>query len=452
MSTQTSKKAHSTRSASTNSNQDEKEMVIPKPIDEKDFKKLDTDKKLEKMASALNKLATGIEARLEGLSKQIEDRVDPVWNAVFHEQDGLQPKVTKIEEDIYQEPGGLKPTTLALEQSVTSHDTEITELKLQNQQLRRELEILKGINRRQQDQIGSAKDDIVYLTSKTMAKNITISGLKEEKNENPKAVVTKFIHETLNAPLDEQCEIKIAHRVGIFDPETEFPRMMVVKCTAALKSVVLDSYKAYKESEERRGNVPLQYYVNEQLPDKIMEKQKEVRHFIWEQKRKDDSLPKDQKASIKVQNDIVYINRQPVQHKLPPVKMSEMFPTPQDQQKLDSITLSKSDDKTVKNSVFQAFAMHASTSAEAHLAHRKVRVANPSVSHVIAAFVSGENGYAFDDDGEYGSGLRLVRAIQAAGYTDLVVVVARRFGGQHIGAQRFCIINELALQAIRKLP
>lgn len=196
----------------------------------------------------------------------------------------------------------------------------------------------------------------------------------------------------------------------------------------------------------------MKFYINEHLPDKITEKRREIRHFIWEQKRKDDSLPKEAKATIKVQNDIVYVYKIPVKHKSPPIKLVDMFPTSDRQAQLDEIVLMKSDDGTVKNSVFQAFAIHATKSGDIQDARLKVRIANPSVSHVIAAFVSGHGQYAYDDDGEYGSGLRLARAIQNAGYTDVVIVVARRFGGQHVGAQRFQVINELALQAVLRLP
>lgn len=69
-------KAHNTRSASAG--QEDKEMNIPKPIDEKEFKTLDSDKKLDRMAAAINKLATNIDVRMESLSKQIEDKVDPI--------------------------------------------------------------------------------------------------------------------------------------------------------------------------------------------------------------------------------------------------------------------------------------------------------------------------------------------------------------------------------------
>lgn len=107
---------------------------------------------------------------------------------------------------------------------------------------------------------------------------------------------------------------------------------------------------------------------------------------------------------------------------------------------------------TIKGSVFQAFALHANTPHDAHIAHLKLRVANPSCSHIIAAFVGGDDTYAFQDDGEFGAGLRLTRFIQSQGYADVVILVARRYGGQHIGAQRFQVMNELALEALRKLP
>lgn len=148
--------------------------------------------------------------------------------------------------------------------------------------------------------------------------------------------------------MNEECKIRAAHRIGVYNPENNYPRVMIVRCTLTLKNIVLETFKVYKEDKEQKKEMPLQFYVNEQLPDMMAEKKNEIRHFIWEQKRKDDHLPKAQKASIKVQNDIVYVNKQPIKHRLPPTKLSETFPDAEMQSQLDEISLAKSDDKTVK--------------------------------------------------------------------------------------------------------
>lgn len=438
-------KAHNTRSASASSNQD-KNMPLPKPIDEKEFKKLDTDRKLDKVAVALNKMASAMDIKMDNLSKQLDNKYDPMWKALFDEHEGAVPRVRELEKVVLEEETGVKDKVSALEQAATESIRIQDQLSAENKQLHRELDIMKGILQKQSDQMIFIKNDITYLAAKSMIKNLTISGLKEENNENPKNVVAQFLHEVLKTPLGEESDIRVAHRIG--QPQEDRHRAMVVKCTLPLKSAIMESYKSYKEA---LNGQPCLYFVNEQYPDKIAEKRKEIRHFVWEQRRKEDHLPDNQKAKIKIQEDVVYVNKQPVNHKLGSVKIKDMFPTPEEQMELNSIKLAKSKDRTVKGSVFQAFAMEATEVEHARLAQQKVKVANPSATHIITAFLSGMDDYKFNDDGEYGSGLRLVRHLQGLGYTDKVVVVVRRFGGKHIGPQRFQIINDLAVEAIEGL-
>lgn len=254
-----------------------------------------------------------------------------------------------LDKVITEDDIGLKAKVGALEQAANQYEHRFDQLQAENLQLRRELTIFKGIAQRQQEQISVAKQDIVYLTSKSMSKNITISGLIEQKNENCKAVAISFLHDELKVPMDDDVgEIKIAHRVGLYNPEATQPRLMVVKCSLALKNAALEAFKIYKEDREKNSEIPLKFYVNEQLPDMMAEKKREIRHFVWEQKRKDDHLPKGQKANIKVQNDIVYVNKQPVKHRLPIIKLSEMFPDQEMQEKLDATQLVKSSDRTSK--------------------------------------------------------------------------------------------------------
>lgn len=173
------------------------------------------------MASALNKLASGIDSKMEGLSKQIQDKIDPIWRAVF-EEDGLRDKVEKLDTEVFEEDVGLKAKIQALEQAANEYEGKFQELKNENVQLRRELQTFKGIAQHQQDQIVNVKEDIVHLTARSMAKNITVSGLKEEKNENCRAIVFEFLHEVLKAPIDEISEIKDGSPYGYFQSSKQF--------------------------------------------------------------------------------------------------------------------------------------------------------------------------------------------------------------------------------------
>jgi putative IMPACT (imprinted ancient) family translation regulator len=70
----------------------------------------------------------------------------------------------------------------------------------------------------------------------------------------------------------------------------------------------------------------------------------------------------------------------------------------------------------------------------------------------IYAFLykNGESGY--DDDGESGSGNRILNMLEMSGTPDILVVVTRWYGGVHLGNYRFKAITDTAQMAVALLP
>lgn len=99
---------------------------------------------------------------------------------------------------------------------------------------------------------------------------------------------------------------------------------------------------------------------------------------------------------------------------------------------------------TQKGSTFQAHVARVRDEREARavrcrlLAERKKL---GSAKHNVLAFRVGGGGATvhsgYDDNGEAGGGAGLLRLLEAAGATDVVVVVSRWFLGTNIGADRF---------------
>ena len=110
--------------------------------------------------------------------------------------------------------------------------------------------ILKGLVQKHSDQLKQINDKVTVLTARSMERNITITGLdgdvKEEKCKNN---VLKFLRDKVNMK---------GRKNAMGDP----------------------------------------YYINKQLPDKLVEKQKRIREQIKEQKEKDKNVPNQLKAKI----------------------------------------------------------------------------------------------------------------------------------------------------------
>jgi len=53
-----------------------------------------------------------------------------------------------------------------------------------------------------------------------------------------------------------------------------------------------------------------------------------------------------------------------------------------------------------------------------------------------------------DDDGETAAGSRLAHLLELVGVENVMVVVSRWYGGIHLGADRFRLINQVAREAL----
>lgn len=98
--------------------------------------------------------------------------------------------------------------------------------------------------------------------------------------------------------------------------------------------------------------------------------------------------------------------------------------------------------------------MKVDTTSDVQKAYNKICQDAPAIDHIPMAFVAqheGESTSGLVDDKEHGAGHRVLKAIREMGEHNIAVFVARRFGGEHIGASRFDVISKLASKAILQL-
>lgn len=70
--------------------------------------------------------------------------------------------------------------------------------------------------------------------------------------------------------------------------------------------------------------------------------------------------------------------------------------------------------------------------------------------HIAVACVVGDQ-EAYHDNGEFGAGFRLLKAIKNSGMNNVALFMIRQFGGINIGPKRFTIMVDLAELALEKL-
>lgn len=113
-----------------------------------------------------------------------------------------------------------------------------------------------------------------------------------------------------------------------------------------------------------------------------------------------------------------------------------------------------SDPITDRGSTFVAFAARVSSEEEAFEKLELLKTDNKMsrASHIMTAWrIKGDNGVSYhdcDDDGETAAGGRMLHLITVMDAWNVIVAVARWFGGAHIGPDRFKHINSTAREAV----
>jgi len=117
-----------------------------------------------------------------------------------------------------------------------------------------------------------------------------------------------------------------------------------------------------------------------------------------------------------------------------------------------------SDPITDRGSTFMAFATHVTSEEDAFMKLDKLKTDSKmrKASHIMSAWrtkVINENGQEIkyqdsDDDGEAAAGSRMLHLITIMDVWGIMVIVARWFGGAHIGPDRFRHINSTAREAV----
>ena len=184
-----------------------------------------------------------------------------------------------------------------------NNSTTVADLKWENG-------ILKGIVQRQAKQIASMSNKLTQLQVRSMENNVLISSLTgDNKQEDCKAKVIEFLKSKVEIDVGED-EIFVAHRKG---NKNNGDRQMLVRCALPLRDRILQNSKNLKEKKNENGE---KYYINRQLPESVIEENRERRQTIQEQKELDHNLPPKERSKITVVNKTVHIDGMAVEKQL----------------------------------------------------------------------------------------------------------------------------------------
>ena len=197
-----------------------------------------------------------------------------------------------------------------------------------------EIEILKGIVHKQEQQIKDLKNTVVELVARQMADNLMISGLidtdfvnntsdKEGDNEqypteeetveksigptveNCVKTVKNFLRKYMQLEAADQ-DIYDAYRMG--DQQEGKTKVMFIKCHPKLRQKILSKTKLLKGKHNSKGQA---FFVNQQVLEMIAAEKCEMSYAIKKVRDNNSGKTPDQRSKYRIKNRILYIDDNP---------------------------------------------------------------------------------------------------------------------------------------------
>ena len=406
----------------------------PEPLSTEDFNKWTTEEKMENMFAVVNQLCT----------KVIEMDIN-----INHDSDGINTKLQTISTQVDSNTtysNTLTTGATTMKSSIADLGKKLNEAHESIEQLKSDNVILKGCIQKQNQQLKTLNDKVAMVTAKSMEKNITISGLEgDSAKENCKEKVVTFLKEKVEIDA-ELAEIFVAHRIDKKVNENGKPRLMLVRLNMDLKQRIFKNIRNLKDKTNSRDEL---YYINKQLPEQLVEQNREIKELIKQQKSKDSQLNPRDRSTIEVINKKVYVDGEPIQKDIPQLEINDLFPDKVEKDKQDKIRFTSSDTITEEGSSFTAMAIKTGQIHEVCRAYRRLYRLNPAATHIIAAYnLRSHRGY--QEDNEFAAGHKILSTLEKH-QCNTAVFMIRTYGGTQLGPRRFELMKEVVLQALDRV-
>lgn len=321
--------------------------------------------------------------------------------------------------------------------------------KIEFKELKDKVDILSNVVIRMEEQAKIASQKLLDLQTRSMRKNLIISGLEESRDETPDQLletVRQFIAEKLK--VQEDVQLKTAHRLNYQDGSECKPVVFKLK-DVNQKSLLLSHGPNLRGMTNNKGK---HFYLNEQLPDRYAEDRRYAQHWIKQNKSK----PVNDQMQMKIYKNKLRINNEPYQKKVSPPSAAEILRLdPAEIQATNKAPTVFGDTDLIQGSEFISYAAKVKTIEEVRVAYRKLRVRYPDASHIVSAFrlnpPNGPFNQEASDDGEHAGGRCILNVLEEQGVVDVAVFIIRFYGGTHIGAVRFDVIRKLSIRALQRI-
>ena len=319
------------------------------------------------------------------------------------------------------------------EKSLGDQDKRIESLEQENSDLVERNTVVEGRLFRCEHFIEKLQDKVLSLETRSMRDNIVFYNIAENPSEDTFRVIIDLLATEMN--LGDQIsntDLKRSHRMGQRNPNNNFPRPIV--CQFDPRSCDLIMRNAF-----RLKGKP--YRVSVQVPRPVEEKRKHLLP-IFKQAKADNLKPH-------WSQDVLHVGK--VQHKLhkPTVADINVDPTAESLK----FEVKRVPPKFVSDNTFRGSSVAINTADDvipalnAIFSDLRCARGTKNIYAYRLQIAAGLVEY-FDDDGEHGTGRRILEQLRTANLTGTLVCVTR-WCGKLLGPVRFSHIVDTALSVLK---
>lgn len=394
--------------------------------------------KYNKLDDVVNHPKTGTGAKIVGLTL----RGDTMYSAVHGANNGALVRLDKMQKDFES----LKSSLNQMEQN----QKRFSNMMAENKRLAADLLTAQGLLQKYSQKIHVLENKVLDLTRRGMEQNLIIHGIEEVPNEDCYDAVEAFVRQHLEFQIDE-ADVWRAYRLGV--PKTHKARPMFVKFSYYAKDRIMDNVAMLKNKRNVHNQV---LFISAQIPEGITETRKTLSKRASILRDEEKTKPQDQRREVKIMGEHVVVGGSIAKPEVITPQPFELFPGVEEQRAINTMNqkLVETQPKYNKNSTFVGLAVEVKSVQETQAAYKAAMQRFPYMDHVMMAYQLREKDTIKKgscDDSEYGGGGVIAKFLQDNKMRNIAVFVVRRYGGIHLGFDRFQAIEKTAEAAVQLL-
>lgn len=407
--------------------------------------------------------------------QSIEDTLNHPHNGLAYQLAKASEKINNLHTDIHGAVSGVLAQMEVTSSKAVNNEKKILQMENaqkrmavlleENKRLRDELALMQGLVQKVSQQSNNNMTQLMDLTRRGMEQNIVVHGMDNSlETEDPKAnppmftfkerckhAAIQFFKEEMNIDL-EMADIWKAHRTGQFKKDKVRP--MILKVSYAAKELIFDHISTLKgRSNPKTKQV---YFVSEQVPEGVSEIKKQVSARLKPLKEVNDKKPREERDSIYSVGDKILINGEVQEPEVTTPTPAQLFLSATEQESIDKIQgkFVETTPELLRNSEFIALAVKVHSIQEVKNAYIAAYQRYPAADHITMGYALKQDGKlksGFCDDKEYGAGIKIKDLIFERKMRNAAIFVCRKYGGVHLGFQRFRAIENVGNKAVQLL-